>query len=429
MSRQAELKAIGCILYDNNVIGKCPYLSAEMFTDDLSRTIFQKSLELLRRSKKVSYQTLATVCADKIDKLELEKILANCVQSIGYADEIGEYAADILEDYRAGQYGAFLKQVNGEKISSANISRILRDTNSLIERLQVEDGNEIISSGALAKEYQDKRFTPDRNKYIYLGFPNLDEYVGGLEGGDMAVLAARPGVGKSALSVQLITNFCRKGMRVGYYNLEMPPGQIYDRFICHLSGIELNRIKTATAFKPGEEEMFASANKAFADMKLELINGKNKISDIRYSCRYKKYDIVIIDYLQLVRADTQYKSRREEVGEISKSVKQIAMENKIPVIVLSQLNRVNDETKEPSMSDLRESGDIEQDASVIIMLWNKNKDRTEKGVKVEKNRQGKTGTGQMNFDGSRMRFTEVNTRRSQTVKAEFEDVDDDCPFT
>ena len=143
------------------------------------------------------------------------------------------------------------------------------------------------------------------------------------------------------------------------------------------------------------------------------------------------YDIIIIDYMQLLKAETTYRGNRAaEVGEISRAIKNLAMELNIPIIALSQLNRVSEmkDTKEPTMAELREAGNIEQDASVIILLWNLNADdKTKKGCKVEKNRQGNTGKVVMRFNGDLMKFEETD----ETVKeaSEWKSLDDDNPFT
>jgi replicative DNA helicase len=124
--------------------------------------------------------------------------------------------------------------------------------------------------------------------------------------------------------------------------------------------------------------------------------------------RTAKYDLLIIDYLQLLIADDRYRGNRQaEVGFISSQLKAIAMDYQIPVIALSQLNRASEgrQNKEPTMGELREAGNLEQDASTIILMWNKNEnDPSEKGLKVEKSRQGKTGRCDMVFDGAHMTF-------------------------
>ena len=132
------------------------------------------------------------------------------------------------------------------------------------------------------------------------------------------------------------------------------------------------------------------------------------------------YDVIIIDYLQLLKADTTYRGNRyAEVGAISKAIKALAMELDIPINALSQLNRVSEmrETKEPTMAELREAGDIEQDASVIILMWNLSQDdKSKKGCKVEKQRQGQTGKVVMNFNGDLMKFEETDESLREAQK-------------
>ena len=142
------------------------------------------------------------------------------------------------------------------------------------------------------------------------------------------------------------------------------------------------------------------------------------------------YDIIIIDYLQLLKSDKEYRGNRyAEVGAISKAIKALAMELNIPIIALSQLNRVSEarDTKEPTMAELREAGDIEQDASVIMLLWNLSQDdKSKKGCKVEKQRQGQTGTVVLRFNGDLMKFEETDESPSDSKWTKISD--DDCPF-
>ena len=133
------------------------------------------------------------------------------------------------------------------------------------------------------------------------------------------------------------------------------------------------------------------------------------VKDIKAEQMVNRYDAIFIDYLQLLRPDRTRTNRREEVADISKGLKRIAMDYKIPVFALSQLNRASElnKDKEPTMAELREAGDIEQDASTILMLWNPNKeDFTTKMLKVEKGRQTGNSRQILRFEGSRMTFYE-----------------------
>jgi replicative DNA helicase len=282
----------------------------------------------------------------------------------------------------------------------------------------------------IAKENKSKYFVEREVKPIHIGFDKLDNLLGGLEGGDMIVIGARPAVGKSALVTQITSNLAKQGKRIGFYNLEMQNKQVYERFVASESGIPLTRLRRANYFLGDEKERFEKANEYLeqSDNIVITSSGAKSVGDIKAESRHMDYDIIIIDYLQLLKADTTYRGNRAaEVGEISRAIKNLAMELNIPIIALSQLNRASEgrETKEPSMAELREAGNIEQDASVIILMWNLDEnDRSRKGCKIEKNRQGECGKIVMKFNGDTMRFEET----SEDVKEASEWKSIDNPF-
>ena len=246
------------------------------------------------------------------------------------------------------------------------------------------------------------------------GFYRLDDCLGGLEGGDITVVAARPGVGKSAIVAQIIENMARKGYNTCYYNMEMNNSQIYERFVSRMSKIGLTRIRRAKSFLGGEKEAFDKANDELENYPITIDDQTNAVEEIRVQCRHQRYDVIVVDYLQLVRCKRKFNNRASEVGEVSKQFKALARELHVPIILLSQLNRISEmnATKEPTMSELRESGDIEQDASNIILMWNLDEDRKFKGLKVEKNRQGTPFREVVQFEGDCMEFIE----RAETIE-------------
>lgn len=249
---------------------------------------------------------------------------------------------------------------------------------------------------------------------IKTGFYRTDDCLGGLEGGDVTVIGARPGVGKSAIVTQMIGQMAEKDYNIGYYNLEMNESQVYERFVSRMSEIGLTRVRRAKAFLGGEKEAFDKANETLFGYSITISTGATSVSEIRAECRHQRYDVIVIDYLQLIKADRRFGNRASEVGDISKAIKALARELHVPIIVLSQLNRISEmrETKEPTMAELRESGDVEQDASNIILLWNLDEDGKYKGWKIEKQRQGTHLKEVLQFDGDHMRFIE----RTETIE-------------
>lgn len=252
------------------------------------------------------------------------------------------------------------------------------------------------------------KYFVEHEKGIRTGLTNIDEFIE-LTKGDVTILGARPSVGKSALATQILTSVAKKGRRVGYFNLEMNDSQIYERIVASYSGIDLNRIKRAVGFLNDEKECYEKAVKELEQFtNIEIFSGSFTASEIKHLCRNMDFELVVIDYLQIVKPDKTYGNRVAEVGDISKTIKSLAMELKIPVLALSQLNRRKSSQDEPELSDLRESGDIEQDASTILFMWNIDEYGVYKGLSIAKNRQGINGRFALLFDGSHMRFIPSN---------------------
>ena len=247
---------------------------------------------------------------------------------------------------------------------------------------------------------------------IKTGFPILDDSLIMLEPGDITVIGARPSVGKSAYATQILKNIAKSGKKVCMFNLEMSESQVYERIFSSVSNsIELTRLRRAVNFLGGEEEEFNKVNEEISKYGIYVSTGSKSVSQIKSITKEGKFDIVIIDYLQLIRSDRQYGNRVSEVGDISKGLKAMATDLHIHVIVLSQLRRFqqNDDNAEPNMSLLRESGDIEQDASNIILMWNVSETADQfKGLKIEKNRHGVKRKIGMEFIGKHMTFREYD---------------------
>lgn len=426
-----EQNIIGALLMDNNSISEIySMISPEMFTSELLGRMY---LEFLRGYDNRYEVTIAVllqrVSSDRYPEYMLEDTLKSCVSNTLTSATIKSYAKVLQRDYKTRKLRNMIQRVvpNAGNVDS-QIADLIRDLEAL------QDGEQILSKSLpeIVKENRDKYFCDREEERMYIGFPKLDDLLGGLEGGDMIVIGARPGVGKSALVTQITSNMAASGKRIGFYNLEMQEKQVYERFVVAQSGIGLTRLRRAKQFLGDEKERFDRANDELMKRDgIVITTGSKSMSEIRSESRHMGYDVIIIDYLQLLKADKSYRGNRyAEVGAISKAIKALAMELNIPIIALSQLNRVSEarETKEPTMAELREAGDIEQDASVIILLWNiSQEDNSRKGCKIEKQRQGRLGKEILRFDGDLMRFVESN--ESVKEAQEWGKVqDDDCPF-
>ena len=432
MSFIAEQSVVGSLLMNQESIADVySILEPQMFTDELFGKVYHEYQKAYDNHYDLSFSDIEQkLRSDSFPSEIIVEQLKDCLSSTITSVYIKRDANVIVNDYKAHRLKNFLNSI---KVSPTNLKEQIRALQEELEVLQDKRQEKSKTLAEIAKENKDNYFKERDVKPLYLGFDKLDELLGGLEGGDMIVIGARPAVGKSALVTQITSNLAKQGKRIGFYNLEMQNKQVYERFVVSESGIGLTRLRRAIKFLGDEEERFNKANETLEKAEnIVITSGSAKsVSDIRNESRHMDYDIIIIDYMQLLKAEATYRGNRAaEVGEISRAIKNLAMELNIPIIALSQLNRVSEmkETKEPTMAELREAGNIEQDASVIMLMWNLDSDdRTKKGCKVEKNRQGNTGKVVMRFNGDLMKFEETN----ETVKeaSEWKSVNDDNPFS
>ena len=409
MSDLAEKSVIGCLLMDNKELYKVyDILKPDMFHDPVLKEIYREIIKMYDIGQPANLVTnTQAVESESNTRQYIGQVLKECALLPLTSAELKSYGNSIVKDYKAETLRKILSQT---QVSAAGVEYQIADLIQELESLKRSEKSKSKKLSTIVGDYEDQYFREKKEAKLYTGFSKLDDITGGLEGGDVIVIGARPGVGKSAFTSQIILEMAKAGKRIGFYNLEMSEKQVYERLLSNQSGIRLNRIRRAIQFLGDEKERFDKANRTLEGMDILVSSGTKSVSEIRNECRHQELDCIIIDYLQWVRADTRYQSRASEVGAISKAIKALAMELNVPIIALSQLNRTSEmrETKEPTMGELREAGDIEQDASIIILLWNLDiEDMTRIGLKVDKNRQGELGKIVYRFDGNEMRFQET----------------------
>ena len=415
MNDMAERAVIGSLLSDTECISSVyEKLKPDMFSNALFREAYREIVKAYDVGDKITVLGLSQALeSDSIPREIIVQELKTCLDSIYTSVEIDKYSEILMADYKTRSFKRLLSDI------TPSAGMIDMQIGQMIHSLEALTENEVPKMHRLSEVVETvsgRYFQEEDTKRILTGFSKLDDITGGLEGGDMIVIGARPAVGKSAFISQISLGMAKAGLRIGFYNLEMSDKQVYERLLSSESRIGLTRIRRAKDFLGEEEERFQMANKELAAVELYIRSGSVSVSEIRNECRHLELDCLVIDYIQLLKADVKYQSRASEVGAISKAIKALAMELDIPVIALSQLNRVSEarENKEPTMGELREAGDIEQDASIIMLLWNlDSRDRTRKALKVDKNRQGEPGTIVYNFNGNEMRFEETE----ETVKS------------
>ncbi|MBS5787960.1 MAG: replicative DNA helicase [Clostridioides difficile] len=252
---------------------------------------------------------------------------------------------------------------------------------------------------------------------VTTGFKDLNKKINGFQRTDLILIAARPAMGKTAFSLNLVQNAAIKGnASVAVFSLEMSKEQLVQRMLASQSSVDLKKIKTGT-LGDSDWPRIIDAMAVLSDTKIHIDDTPGiKISELRSKCRKLKIeqglDLVLIDYLQLMEGDGRNESRQQEIAQISRSLKILAKELNCPVIALSQLSRAPEQRADhrPMLSDLRESGSIEQDADIVMFLYRDeyyNADSESKNiceVIISKNRHGETGSLELVWLGEVQRF-------------------------
>jgi len=416
-----EKNIIGSILLDPKSIVKMN-IRGDMFSDNLLGQIFTDCKRWEDEGEEVNaIRIVDSLISSVVDKVTANSLIAEIAASHDPSASDDFCCKEIRKRFRARQVNAILEHT---EITSSNVDSLIEELSRDFDNLRETQTNTVVAMSDLVK-YQNSYFTDKGNKIFNTGFSELDKVIGSFDGGDLIIIAGRPAGGKSAFALQIARRYARKMLKVAFFNMEMTAKQMYERAIASSSGIEMSRIRNATGFLNNEKEKFDKGNELLAqEVNLYLYNGTQRVSDIKAEQAKNNYDVIFVDYLQLIKPDTPKGNRYQEVGEISRGLKRIAMEFNIPVFALSQLNRTSEQNKdkEPTMSELREAGDLEQDASSILMLWTPDpQEKAVKMIKVEKGRQTGNTRQRLIFSGKTMLFSEED---------EFVDVPDnmEIPF-
>jgi replicative DNA helicase len=414
---EVEQSLLGCMLVDKDaIIAVSGWLAPDHFYDDRHVQIYSNILDLFNEGLPVDLITLT-------DKLKKQKKLS----AVGGRTYIADLATMVATSAHAEEYGQIIKESATRRglISAArNITEMAYKEDVGID--EVIDTSEkqvfdVAQSGTrtnfvhikdLLKDAYERAERADKDEAylgISTGFKDLDDLLGGFQKSDLVILAARPSVGKTSLALDMMRHAALvEGKTVAFFSLEMSKTQIMDRLLGMQSGIPFWEIRTGRL----SDKKFVK----LADTMGELADGNIFIDDqagqhinaLRTKARRlaleKGLDIIFVDYLQLMHGNSK-ESRTLEVGEISQGLKNIAKELEIPVVALSQLSRAIEQrqSRRPQLSDLRESGSIEQDADVVMFIdreevWDPETEN--KGVGeliVAKHRNGPTGLVKLAF--------------------------------
>lgn len=417
---EAEQSVIGGLLLDNDAYDKIHTLKPNAFYQNDHIEIYRAIVEMLTERKQVDIVTLA----EKLDaKSLLTQIggvayLASLAQNTPTAANIHRYADIVHEKFILRSLITISAKIQSEAYGLADVNTILDRAQSAMlavsERNQNSEPQMVGDLLASRFEHFDQLYMGEI-KANGTGLTDLDARLGGgFKGGQLIVLAARPAMGKSALAVQLAEHIQTKEKAGLIFSCEMPNAQIVDRIISAHAKIPSDVFQTGQ-FKDDDWDRLTSSLPKIQMMNLLVDDKAFTVNAIASKARTvkRKYGlgVIVVDYIQLLEGVGDI--REQQVANISRSLKRLAIELDIPVIALTQLNRKVEErtNKRPLMSDIRESGAIEQDADVIIAIYREeeyNPDTTDKGTAeliILKNRSGKTSKIRTTFIGEQTRFS------------------------
>ena len=423
---EAEKSVLGSMLIDEDAIGSAIEILDEIwFYDDANRRIYKAVVDLYQSRKNVDLVTLS-----------------NQLKSDGILDQVGgaTYLSGIIDLVPTSANVEHYAQIVKEK---GVLRRLIKNATSIISSSYESKGNveeavdnaeRLIFEVADLKQSQKSMHIKDlikegienldrlyqRKEHIIgiaTGFTKFDNMTSGLQNSDLIIVAGRPSMGKSALAVSIAERVGieqKKGVAI--FSLEMSKEQLVQRMLCSQARVDAHKVRsgylspsdwpklTAAAGKLSEANIFIDDTPAISALELRAKARRLKANN--------NIDLIILDYLQLMRGSTKADSRQQEISEISRSIKALARELKIPIIALSQLSRAVESRQDhrPQLSDLRESGAIEQDADVVILLMREEYYApTEENMGmadliIAKQRNGPVGTIRLAFIKEYMRF-------------------------
>ena len=441
-NKEAEQSVLGSSLSSTSAVGTvCELLKPDDFYFEQNRVVFSVILELFNENTPIDVVTVSDRLNqhDKLDLIGGVQYLSSLILSVPTTGNV-EYYAKIIKDK------ATLRRLI---FTSSNILNMAYDEEDLTDKildvaeqriLDVSSGtvsNDIVHiSEIMTTAYDDmvkNSMSTGTVTGLSTGFTYLNNMTGGLHGGELIIVAGRPGMGKSSFAVNIAEHVAiKENVPVAIFNLEMSKTMIVNRIICSQALVDSQNVRKGE-FQPEDWLQICSVVDKLSKSPIYIDDSSSiTVSEIRAKCRRlkqtKNLGLVVIDYLQLMQGGGKSDNRQQEISNISRSLKILAKELDIPVIALSQLSRSSESRgdKRPMLSDLRESGAIEQDADMVIFLYRDdyyNEDSSEKNIaeiNIAKQRSGSTGTLKLGWQGRFTKFVNIdyNASDNQASKGE-----------
>lgn len=428
-SNDAEISVLGALLLDkNSIVNVAEFLRAEHFYDNRNASIFEAMIELYEAREPIDVLTVS-------DRLKRKKRL----KEVGGATYLADLVNRVPTAAHVEHYGKIVKDAATKRslmTAAAKLVELSLDEGLGADQLLDRAEQEVFS---LTQQHLAQAFLPVRSalaesfdrldelhkqagglRGVPSGFASMDDALAGFQRSNLVILAARPGIGKTALALNIAQYVSVVLKRpVGIFSLEMSKEELVDRLLVSQADIDAWKLKTGRL----SEDDFTKLSDAMGELAeaplyiddtpaLSVLEMRTKARRLQVE---RGIDLLVVDYLQLVRG-RNLENRVQEVSEISQGLKNLARELKIPVLAISQLSRAVEQrgSKRPQLADLRESGAIEQDADVVMFLWRENEESIETcTLDIAKHRNGPLRQIKLHFRGDRIRFFERETKREE----------------
>jgi len=430
-SMEAEQAVLGAIIINSPVLYEImPILAPEHFFHNQNRAIFHEIVLLFTAGSPIDFITVtdAVATAKIFDTVEETKLyLFNVTQTIPTIANVTTYARIVYEKYLVRSLINSGREIIEHSSTNEDAMSMLDFAEQKIFEIRTgRNTSELYKMDSVLLDTLDqlqKLSGPDRAKYLGIatGFTLLDNLLTGLNKSDLIVLAARPSVGKTALALNIATNVIKNyDCDVAFFSLEMTANQLVSRILSSETKVNASSFITGNiASDEWSKIAYATERLAKSNLYFDDTSGIT-VNEIKAKARrLKNIGLIIVDYLQLMGGNSRHESRVQEISEITRAFKIMAKELNVPVILLSQLNRSTEKQgRRPMLSDLRDSGSIEQDSDVVMFLHRENPDLTDDGsdddlpenailLLIAKNRHGEVGKFYLHWDKRYTLFTSM----------------------
>ncbi len=425
----AEQTVIGSVLLDRDaVVAVVEFLRPEHFYEEKHSQIFETVIDLYQEREPIDVVSVT-------ERLKKKKMLTNLgagylaelVNMVPTAAHAEHYGRLVRDNYTKRQLISAAAKISDMSFDDAgDVRQILDTAESTVFSLSQQHLKQVFVpvKDILAESFDrldELHKLAGAMRGVPTGFTDLDQTLAGMQDSNLLILAARPGIGKTALALNIAQNAAFKyKLPVGFFSLEMSREELMDRLLVAQAEIDAWKMKTGRL----DEDEFTRLSDAMGELYetplyIDDTPGMS-ILEMRTKARRLQAEhglrLIIVDYLQLARPVRSLDNRVQEVSEVSQGLKNLARELKVPVLALSQLSRQVESRgiKKPQLADLRESGAIEQDADVVMFMWRENDEDLENmNLDIAKHRNGPLKSLKLRFKGDRIKFYSVEGKRGE----------------